>query len=64
MLTIQLANTVGDKIMQLNLLDYTPPITIAPHRGVDTSVEVAKKIGPSIKEKQHRAIYSLSNKGP
>jgi predicted HTH transcriptional regulator len=50
--------------MQLNLLDYTPPITVAPHRGVDTSIEIAKKIGPSIKDKQQKVLDALADFGP
>ena len=50
--------------MQLNLLDYTPPAPVAPHRGVDTSIEAAKKIGPSIKDKQQMVLDMLEMYGP
>ena len=47
--------------MQLNLLNYTP---VAPHRGVDTSIAVAKKLGPSVREKQQIVLDSLRDYGP
>jgi|TARA_B100001750_G_C15214818_1_gene450225 hypothetical protein len=50
--------------MQLNLLDYTPPAPVAPHRGIDTSVEVAKKIGPSVRDKQQMVLDMLEQYGP
>jgi hypothetical protein len=49
--------------MQLNLLNYTPA-PVAPHRGVDTSIEVAKKIGPSVRDKQQTVLDMLEMYGP